>query len=402
MKSPDFHSASEYSRYWSLDPETVFLNHGSFGASPTFVLEKQSEYRRMLEHQPVRFFMREMEERYHGSRRKVAAFVNASAEDVVFVSNATAAVNTVFRSLAFRPGDEILITNHIYGACRRLMEFICDRSGAKLVEAMYDFPIASASRIVEAVIDKVTPRTRIALIDHITSPTAIIQPVEKIVEELNHRGIDAMIDGAHSLGSIPLDLEKMGAAYYTANCHKWLCSPKSSAILHVRADKQKQIVPLVVSHAGHSAMPFHERFFWPGTTDPSSAICVGDAIDYMSGMVPGGWPAILEHNHLLCLMGRNLICQALGIEPPAPDDMIASMATFPLPLPPNIVVPDYKGTEPLQDYFFQKYNIELPVFYWGTPPRRFARISAQLYNSLGQYAFFSEKLAAVLKNKLSG
>jgi len=402
MKSLDFPRASEYACYWPLDPDTVYLNHGSFGACPWYVLEKQSEYRRMLEVQPVRFLIREMEERFDGSRRKVAAFLNASADDVVFVSNATAAVNTVFRSLVFHPGDEILITNHIYGACRRLMEFICDRSGAKLVEAYYNFPILSPDLIIEAVIDKVTPRTRIALIDHISSPTAIIHPVERIVEELTRRGIDTMIDGAHSLGSIPLDLEKIGAAYYTANCHKWLCSPISAAILHVRADKQKQIVPLVVSHAGHEAEPFPERFFWPGTTDPSAAICAGDALDYLSGMIPGGWPAIMEHNHLMCLRGRDIICQSLAMDPPAPSEILASMATFPIPLPPEIKIPDYKGTEPLQDYLFREYNIELPVFYWGSPPRRFARISAQLYNSLEQYAFFSEKLSAALIKEVRG
>ncbi|MEI7982275.1 MAG: aminotransferase, partial [Bacteroidota bacterium] len=210
-------------------------------------------------------------------------------------------------------------------------------------------------------------------------------------------GIDTMIDGAHAIGSIPLDLENTGAAYYTANCHKWLCSPKSTALLHVRSDKQKGIIPLIISHAGHRAEPFAERFYWPGTADPTPALCVGDAIDYMATLVQGQWPEIMERNHQMCIRGRDVICNALKIEPPCPDNMVASMATLPLPNPSEISIPDYKGIEMLQDFFFRKYNLEVPVLFWDTPPRRFTRISAQLYNAPWQYSFYAEKLAEALK-----
>ncbi len=394
--SIDFPSPSEYASLWPLDPEMIFLNHGSFGACPSKILEKQQIYRQMLENQPVRFLIREMEEMFDQSRRKVANFVNASQEDLVFVGNATTAVNTIFRSLHFNPGDEILITNHIYPACRRILEYICDQTGAVITETSYDFPVSSPGLIIEKILEKVTRKTKIALIDHITSATAIIQPVEQIVKELDDRGIDTMIDGAHTLGSIPLDLKRIGAAYYTANCHKWLCSPKSTAILHVRKDKQKGILPLVISHAGYNAEPFPERFYWPGTYDPSAAICVGDTIDYLGSLLPGGWPVWMKRNHDLCIEARSVICNLLDIESPCPDNMIASMATLPLPLPAIGQPPDYKSFTPLQDRLYHDFHLEVPIWYWSDPAKTMTRISVQLYNSREQYLYFADLLRTLV------
>ncbi|MEI7660864.1 MAG: aminotransferase class V-fold PLP-dependent enzyme [Bacteroidota bacterium] len=380
---------SEFALFWPIASSVVYLNHGSFGACPQAILDIQQEYRQQLEREPVRFMMRDMEELYDLSRQKTASFVNAWPRDLVFVQNATAAVNIVFRSIHFNPGDEILFTSHIYDACRRLLEFVSERTGARLVEAEFDFPVASPDLITEALLARVTPRTRIALIDHISSATALIHPVENIVRELEKRGVDTMIDGAHALGSIPLDLEKIGAAYYTANCHKWLCSPKSTAILHVRSDKQEGIYPLVVSHAGHRTESFAERFFWPGTCDPTPMLCVGYAIGYMESLVTGGWPALMKRNHNLCVEARKLICEVLEIPLPCPGSMIASMAAFPLPMPKGGTPPDYKDFDPLQERFYREFNIEIPVWYWSSPAIRLARISAQLYNSMEQYRYFA-------------
>lgn len=393
----DFPEPSEFARLWSLDEKTVFLNHGSFGACTRYVLEKQTQYRRQLEHQPVRFFMREMEDLFNDSRRKVASFVNARPDDLVFTTNATAGVNTVFRSLKFNPGDEILCTNHIYGACRKLLEYIIEQTGAKLVEARFDFPVSSPGLILEAILAKVTARTRIALVDHITSATAIIHPVGEIVRELEKRGVDTMIDGAHALGSIPLDLENIGAAYYTANCHKWLCTPKGAAILHVRKDKQPGIVPVVISHAGHKAEPFPERFFWPGTFDPTAMLCVKDSIEYMETVIPGGWPAIMNRNHRLCIEATNYICGQLGIERPCPDSMLATMATFPLPISKPGASLNYKSADPLQEMLYSKYGIEIPVWDWSSPPSKLIRIAVQLYNSMDQFRYFAAALNELLR-----
>jgi isopenicillin-N epimerase len=388
---------SEFAKYWSLDRDSVFLNHGSFGACPKFILDKQVEYRKQLEANPMRFFIRQMEGIFEDSRRKVAGFVNADADDLVFVQNATTAVNTVFRSLRFTPGDEILFTNHIYGACRRLLEFVADQTGAKLVEANFEFPVASPGIILDAILEKVTARTRIALVDHISSASALIHPVENIVSELEKRGVDTFVDGAHAIGSIPLDLEKTGAAYYTANCHKWLCAPKSAAILHVRRDKQHGLYPVVISHAGHRAEPFSERFFWPGTWDPTPMLCVGDAIDYLDSLFPGGWPALMQRNHDLCLEARALVCNVLEIEPPCPGSMIASMAAIPLPLTSLSTPPDYKSFDSWQEQMFNEYRIEIPSWQWEAPPTRLTRISVQLYNSPDQYRYF----ASILKSTLN-
>ena len=215
--------------------------------------------------------------------------------------------------------------------------------------------------------------------------------------ELEKRGVDVMIDGAHALGSIPLDLQKIGAAYYTANCHKWLCAPKSAAILHVRSDKQAGIVPVIISHAGHKAEPFTERFFWPGTYDPTAAICVADSIAYMESIFPGGWPAIMKRNHALCLEARDLICTLLQIDKPCPDPMVASMATIPLRQCVPVSELDYKDFDPLQEFLSQEYNIEIPVWNWPLPSSKLARISVQLYNSMDQYRFFTSALMEVLK-----
>ncbi|MCX6282361.1 MAG: aminotransferase class V-fold PLP-dependent enzyme [Bacteroidetes bacterium] len=378
---------SEYSHLWALEPGAIYLNHGSFGACTKYILEKQNEYRQMLEGQPMRFMVRQLEGMLNNAREKTANFVNADYSDLVFVTNATAGVNTVFRSLHFEPGDEILFTNHIYFACRQLLEYIAETTGAVLVEAHYDIPVSSPGVITDAVLSAVSKKTKIALIDHITSATALIQPVEEIVKELEKRGVDTLVDGAHTPGSIPLDINSIGAAYYTANCHKWLCTPKSAAILHVRKDKQKHIVPLVVSHAGHNAEPFAERFFWPGTFDPSPVLCVPDSIEYMASLMPGGWDAIMKRNHDVCIEARDLFCRDLGLKPSCPEEMNAGMSTMELPLMGNIHPPAYKDADDIQNQMYTKYNLELPLWYWSDPPRRTTRISVQLYNSPEQFRY---------------
>jgi isopenicillin-N epimerase len=392
----DLPAFSEFISGWPLDRATVFLNHGSFGATPRFILQKQQEYRERLESQPVRFMMREVEELVDRSRRIAAGFVGADPADLVFVQNATAGVNAVFRSLQFNPGDEIIYHSHIYGACKQVLEFVAKRTGAILVEASYNFPVDSPGTITEAILSRVTLRTRIVLVDHISSATALVHPVEEVVRELTARGIDTMIDGAHAPGSIPLDLGKLGAAYYTGNCHKWLCAPKSAAILHVRRDRQRDIFPVVISHAGAFAEPFAERFYWPGTHDPTPAICVGDAIGYLGGLLPGGWTELMQRNHRLCLEAREMICNSLGISKPCPDQMIASMATFPLPVSSRPASIGYKGIEPLQELLYTRYSIEVPVWNWNSPPSRLIRIAVQLYNSMEQYRYFAEALNACL------
>ena len=207
---------------WALDPRVTFLNHGSFGACPTEVLTFQAGLRAEMEAEPVRFLSRELDDRLDAARAPLAAFLGADAADLAFVTNATSGVNAVLRSIAWNAGDELLTTDHAYGACKNALEYVASRMGARVVIVTLPFPVPSPEAIVEAVMARVTPKTRLALLDHVTSQTALILPIERLVPELERRGIEVLIDGAHAPGMIPLDLRTLGATYYSGNCHKWM------------------------------------------------------------------------------------------------------------------------------------------------------------------------------------
>ncbi|MEH2125977.1 aminotransferase class V-fold PLP-dependent enzyme [Nostoc sp.] len=382
---------------WSLDSTVTFLNHGSFGACPKQVLEFQQRLRSQLEHEPLRFFGREWEPLLDDARSKLAAFVGADVQDLVFVPNATTGVNSVLRSLTFSPEDEILTTNHEYNACRNALDFIASRTGARVVVAKVPFPIDSPQQVVGAVIEGVSARTRLALLDHVTSQTGLIFPMQELVKELQQRGVDTLVDGAHTPGMISLNLREIGATYYTGNCHKWLCAPKGAAFLYVRRDKQSEIRPLTISHGTNSPRTdktrFQLEFDWTGTDDPTAYMCVPEAIAFMGSFLPGGWTELRQQNHQLVLQGRQLICEALEVQPPCPEEMIGSMAVVPLP-----TMLENRDFMSIHDELFDKLGIQVQVMPWQEKPRLLVRISAQIYNTLEQY----EYLAKVLKGLLSG
>jgi isopenicillin-N epimerase len=384
--------ASALAKHWLLEKDAFYLNHGAFGACPVPVLEKQQQYRNMLESHPIRFMIREMDELIYRSKRKIAFFTGVKERDLAFVTNATQGVNTVLKSLTFNKGDEILITNHIYPACRNTVNHIAKKTGAKIVEAIIDFPIISDDYILEQLLLYVTPKTKIALIDHITSPTGIIMPVTEIVSELDKKGIDTIVNGAHALGNIPLKIEELGAAYYTGNCHKWLCAPKGAAFLYARSDKKRQIDPLTISLCAGDDKSFEQKFYWTGTHDPTPYICIADAIEFMGTLFPGGWDELMSHNHQMAVDARNLICNKLGIPEPCPDYMLASMASFPVKDTDHPVAACFSAIDDLQEKLFNNYHIEVPVSYWPSPPRRMVRISCQAYNSLKQFEVLADAL----------
>jgi isopenicillin-N epimerase len=258
--------------------------------------------------------------------------------------------------------------------------------------------------IIGPIVEAVSPRTRIALVDHVTSQTALVMPLAHIVGQLEGRGVAVLVDAAHAPGMVPLNLAKLGASYYTGNCHKWICAPKGAALLHVRKDRQAEVRPTVISHGANSPRKdrsrFQIEFGWAGTWDPTAMLSVPKAIEYVGGLRPGGWKEVMARNRELALGGRRLLCEALGIEAPCPDGMIGSIASLPIPngkstKPPK--TPLY--LDPLQERLFQKWKIEVPVIPWPGPPRRLLRISAQLYNSLGDYEHLAEALAAELKRE---
>lgn len=385
--------------HWTLDPHITFLNHGSFGATPRLVLERQTAYRAQMEREPVRFFVRELEALLDVSRAALADFLGADAEGLAFVPNATAGVNAVLRSLDLDKLDELLVTTQEYNACRNALEYVAGLAGAKVVVADVPFPIESPDVIVETILSKVTSRTRLLLVDHVSSQTALIFPVERIVREMSARGIDTLVDGAHAPGFLPLDLRTIGAAYYTGNLHKWVCAPKGAAFLHVRENRRASIRPVAISHGANSPRTDRSRFLiefdWTGTFDPSAWLCVRDALELIPSMVDGGWPEVIRRNRALALRARDLLCETVGIERPAPDEMLGAMAAIPLPDGTLRAAPALYG-DPLQDRLLFERAIEVPIIPWPHPPKRLLRVSAQLYNDPAEY----ERLATSLRELL--
>jgi isopenicillin-N epimerase len=400
---------------WLLDPQVTFLTHGTFGSCPRPVLELQTELRADLERRPLSFLDYELEDRLDAARAPLAAFLGARPMDVAFIPNATTGVNTVLRSIELKPGDEILTTDHEYNACQNAARAAARDAGASVVVARVPMPVASPDDVVEAITAVASPRTRLALFSHVSSPTALVFPVERIVGALAERGIETLVDGAHAPGQVPLDLgqlERRGLTYYTGNCHKWLCAPKGSGFLWVRPDRQHTIKPLVVSHAANAGRRERSYFIqaadWTGTLDPTPYLCVPAALDFMGGLLPGGWPELMAGNHRLCLAARDALTAALGTAPMAPAEMIGSMAVVRLPdgtqpsppqVPPDAPAGATYGEDALHTVLFERDRIEVPVYLWPPVPQsdrptlRLLRISAQVYNRLPDY----ERLAQALQ-----
>ncbi len=381
-----------FAALWSLDPSVVYLNHGSFGACPSAVLDAQAELRREMEREPVDFLVAALPSRLNAARETLAAFLGAEPPNLVFVPNATAGVNAVLHSLSIEPGDELLVTDHTYAACRKTVDFVAERRGARVVTAQLPFPCRHEDEILSSVLKCVSPRTRLALIDHVTSPTALVLPAARLVGELQTRGIDTLVDGAHAPGMVPLGLSDLGAAYYTGNAHKWLCAPKGAAFLHVRGDRQSHLHPTVISH-GYTA-GFQAEFDWTGTFDPTPWLCIPEALRYIGALLPGGWPQVMAVNRALTLQARSLLLESSGADAACPESMIGSMASLPLP-PATAGSPAHRlDCAGLHDWFRER-GVET----WLYPhPVPLLRISAQLYNDLDQF----KRLASLLEEALRG
>lgn len=371
----------------------MFLNHGSFGACPKPVLDRQAKLRRAMEAEPVQFLWRHYDEHVDAARAELARFVGASPRDIVFVTNATTGVNAVVRSLELGRGDELLTTGHDYNACRNVLAEAARRAGAELVVARIPFPVRRPDEVVEAILAAVTPRTRLAMIDHVTSNSALVFPLARILRELERRGVDALVDGAHAPGMLPLNLTRLRPAYYTGNLHKWVCAPKGAAFLWARADRQAGLQPAVISHGNNRPRPnhnaFQDRFDWAGTIDPTPWFCVPEALRWLGRLLPGHWAELRARNHELAVRARRLLCERLEVEPPCPENMIGCIAAIPLPERFQ-GVPRSGKIDPEQLRLYDEFGIEVPFSRIGNPERRYVRISAHLYNSLNDYELLAE------------
>jgi isopenicillin-N epimerase len=387
------------SENWLLEKDITFLNHGAFGACPIPVLAAQTQFREQLESQPLRFVMREFEPLLDRARIKLAEFIGARENELVFVPNATTGVNAVLRSLNFSTEDELLTTNQEYNACRNVIDFVANRTSAKIVVAQVPFPIESPQQVVEAVINCVSPRTKLALLDHIVSQTGLIFPIQQLVKELANRGVDTLVDGAHAPGMVALNLHEINPAYYTGNCHKWLSAPKGAGFLYVRPDKQAEIRPMVISHGANSPRTdksrFQLEFDWMGTDDPSAYLSVPVAIEFMGALFNGGWEELRSKNHKMALAARQILVEKLGLSLLCPDEMVGAMAVISLPDADADIVRK-GGLPPIQNQLWERFKIEVPVMPWPDAGNRLIRISAQVYNSLSQYEYLAEALVELL------
>lgn len=404
--APPLPAPSEHARHWRLDPGIVFLNHGSFGACPTPVLEAQAAYRERLESEPVQFLHRDLAGLLDRARADLARFVGAAPEELAFVPNATTGVSTVLRSLDLRPGDELLTTNHEYNACRNALDFVAGRSGARVVIAEVPFPVESPARILEAILPLVNERTRLGLLDHVTSLTGMVMPIADIVRALKERGVDTLVDGAHAPGMLALDISAIGPAYYTGNCHKWLCAPKGAALLYVRRDLQHSIRPLTISHGANEPIEdrsrFRMEFDWTGTDDPTAYLSVPDAIRFMGELLPGGWPELREANRNLALAARRMLCERFGVPPACPEEMIGTLASIPIARGQYHFTTMRLAFDPVEEVLREKYRIEVPVLDCPDGPGSILRIAAQIYNSFEQYEYLADALAEALASRAEG
>lgn len=381
---------------FALDPATTFLNHGSFGACPRTVLDHQTELRRILEADPVHFFLERMDPLLTASRAALSAFVGASPEDVVFVRNATSAVNAVVANLGLVEGDEVVATTHGYNACNNVLRFHAERVGATVRFVELPWPMTTVEAVVETLVAARGPRSRLLLIDHITSPTGLVLPIEPVVRAWEEAGVPVLVDGAHAPGQIPLSLDTLGASWYTGNLHKWVCAPKGAAFLHTRRDHQPETFPAVVSH-GWNAPPgarsrYQAMFDWTGTDDPTPWLTVGRALEALPAETGLTWAQIMAHNRALALRGREVMLARLGGVPAAPDAFVGSMVALPLRADEEPPSGHPLYLSPLQSRLYARRGVQVPIIPFPRPPQRVVRISAHVHNRVGDYEVLADAL----------
>jgi isopenicillin-N epimerase len=380
-----------------LDPEVTFLNHGSFGACPRPVFEDYQRWQLKLERQPVEFLdsRRGLKTNLLAAREALAKELHTSPENIAQVSNATTGLNVVIQSLPLKPGDEILTTNHEYNALEKTWAYVSRKTGAKIVVVTVPLPLTSVQQFHDAVAAGFTDRTTVLFLSHITSPTALLFPVESLIAEARTRGVWSVIDGAHTPGHIPLDLEKIGADFYSGNCHKWLMSPKGSAFVYCRPEWQSMLDPLVISHGwtadnkepgvrgpfGNSA--FVDEIEMQGTRDPSAWLAVPAALEFRR---QNDWWSVSAECTRLAQETAARLRDLTGLPAISSPEFCAPQMVS-MPIPPC-------DTQAVHDALIRDYNIEIPVIAW--QGQHFVRLSCQGYNTRQQMDLLVDALTDLL------
>lgn len=399
--NPDYGLDLEHSwrEAWDFTRPLNF-NHGSMGCTPRAVLQQQEGISRRVNAGREEFVREGGFSRIEESRKRLAAFVGAADGNLVLTTNITESLNCVLKSLTFAPGDEVLVTNHIYVNYPALIEECARRQGFRVVRVDIPYRLATEEEIITPIMAQVGVNTRLAIIDHISSPTAMIFPVALLVTLLDEKGVDCFVDGAHAPGQLDLDLELLGAAYYGANNHKWLCAPLSSGFLYVRPDKQADIVPAVGSGYATMENDFVTRFSWQGVIDFVPRLMIPETLRTMHDLHPSGWSGIYQRNHVLAVAVRRLLCERLGLEAPVPENMIGAM--FTLPLGPLSFTPEEMQKSPLHrgyDALVQSHGFGAIFSQFGDD--YIVRVTAHLYNKLSDYNALADALAVFIKEHQS-
>lgn len=372
---------------WTLDPDLAYLNHGGFGAAPAVVLAEQQRWRDALEANPAGFLTRQLPGLLDGVRDQVAAFLGADPDGLVFTDNATTGTQTVIAaaSLAlFAPGDEVLTTDHCYPAVLAQLRRVTDATGAVLRVAAVPLPAVSRAVVAEAVLAGLSPRTKLVVIDHIASCSGLVFPVPEIVAQCRRQGIAVLVDGAHAPGQLPVDLGRLGADFWVGNLHKWVCAPKAVAVLHAAPERREMLRPLVASHGAFDG--YQPSFDWTGTRDPTALLAVPAALAFFK---QAGWQATRAHNNELARQGAELVARRAGTESVAhPAELSAAMRLVRLPAPLENV-----DSRTLENRLLDRHRVVVPVTQHGGS--RYLRVSAQLYNTLGDYERLGEALERV-------
>lgn len=373
-------------RCFFIEDGCIYLNHGAYGAIARPVAEAADAWRQRIEAQPTRFMNEELPALVRNSAVALGAYVGARGEDIVFLDNVTSAINSVLRSLVLLPGDEVVTTDHVYGAVERTLEFVCERAGARLGFARIPMPAASPADALNAVEAALTPRTRLLVIDHVTSPTALVLPLREIVELAEERGVPVLVDGAHGPGMLPLGITRLGAAWYAGNAHKWLGAPRGCGFLWTHPDRQSGVRPLAISHFvsdGYTA-----AFDWPGTRDFSSWLSVEAAIAFRAGI---GEEAIRGHCRETVLHSTARLAEALGGQRGAPPSMTGSMAAVRLPLKQR---PTPKLASRIRHEMRSQHAVEVDMNPFGG--QMWVRLSSYLYNEPDDIEALIEAMPKVL------